>query len=166
MEAKNAALREEISVCDDRISEFATQIDSLDDVLYHARTTQGPGKPLFADTRPSPATETFSVHQITLLAERLGIMSHPPDFTERQGLNIYKAPGPREELMCASILRHTPQELLQIARDRKLHSTGPVTGAEATAVAGATDIEELLDDDVDLDDLTEEELARLWSTVA
>lgn len=164
---------------DARILGFCKKLGELQEALYDSLAKPYSDHPS-RNLSGKVDKQKFSVHQVTVMAERLGLMSAPPDYAEREGLVLLKPPAPQEELLSASIL-HKPLDLIiQESENEMLTLQREISAVDATThnIPSPEDrkmkesllskfsekLDALDSDEEDIDqELSPEALASLWS---
>jgi hypothetical protein len=134
-------LKKKIKNVDVKIADFAKDICNLEHEIYSKLVS--PGTDSHArdwDGSIFTGKQSFSVKEVTVLAERLALTSAPPDFTECAGLALNRPPAPQEDLMSASLLHASVKELLELAaleasQKEAADQDYPVSVAQANLIA-------------------------------
>eukprot|EP00455_Lapot_gusevi_P056707 TRINITY_DN9491_c0_g1_i2.p1 TRINITY_DN9491_c0_g1~~TRINITY_DN9491_c0_g1_i2.p1 ORF type:complete len:298 (-),score=34.82 TRINITY_DN9491_c0_g1_i2:65-880(-) len=111
MQKKISELRTEISRIDSAIMSFGDHLGNLEQSLYDAVHSQEENALKNLDGHVTQ--QTFKVHEVAALAEKLALMSAAPaDFIERHGMSLCRPPAPQEDLLTFCRLHHTTEVIL------------------------------------------------------
>jgi len=135
---KIADLRAEIASTDMAIIEFATKLGQLEQKLHDATTDRKTLK----DLDGIVTKQSFTVDEVMIFAERLGLMSFAPsDYLEQKGMSPQKPPAPQEDTISTCINHLHISELLKLAEAEELESKNKQENKDAMDIDGKNESE-------------------------
>jgi hypothetical protein len=142
------SIQSSIAAADNEIIEFASGLGELEELLYDLTASgSGSDNDFAAEKLPQ---NNFTIHEILILAEKLGIMSFSPaDFLERKGITASKPPAPLEQVMATSKLNLSVQQLIEISRNKELSAASDKKSLNETIESAAVDMERLARESAD-----------------
>jgi len=128
------AMKEEIKSLDSQIIGFAEHLGQLEQTLHDAVTDERTLKNIDGHI----TKQSFSVHDVTVLAEKLGQRSFAPViYQEKTGMaERIRPPNPIEREMGHSLLHLSLEELLKVAEINKKFDRGVGNALQAAGEAG------------------------------
>jgi len=110
-------LRAEIASTDIAIIDFASKLGQLEQKLHEATTDRKTLK----DLDGIITKQDFTVDEVMVFAERLGLMSFAPsDYLEQKGMSPQKPPAPQEDTISTSINHLQLPDLLKLVEAEEL----------------------------------------------
>eukprot|EP00474_Spongospora_subterranea_P009627 CRZ10085.1 hypothetical protein [Spongospora subterranea] len=165
-EERISDMKKRIENVDSRIIAFASQLGNLESSLYESVLEI----PKCVNIDGKSRNETCSVQDLLVLSERLALVSSAPaDFIEHNGVSICRPPAPLEDLMAASRLHLSVEELRQQLSTSDGTQSGAAVDQQTPSIHPANDvISDLFTDEVpedwdeDMSDFDADEVTRSW----